>query len=68
MGSHEVTNLQHNCPKLLIEVGNRGMLLQVKQAGLMSQGMVQIMELGLQCLAEILPGTYPNFGPIFVGH
>ena len=64
MGTHEATNLKHNRPKLLIVAGNRGILLQVKQAGLMLQGMVQIMELGFQCLAEILPGTYPKFGPI----
>ena len=57
MGAHEVPNFKHNSPELLIVPSRRGMLPQVKQAGLVTQGMVQIPEFSFQGVAEILPRT-----------
>ena len=59
VGAHEATNLQHDCSELLIVVSNQGMLPQVKQVGLVAQGVVQITEFSFQSLAEIVPGTNP---------
>lgn len=68
VGTHEATNLQHNRPKLLIVMSNWGLLPQVKQVDLVVQGMVQVMEFSFQSLAEILPGTNPEFCPILICH
>ena len=58
MCTHEVLDLQHNCPEFIFILGNRGPLLQVKQVGLVLQGMVQVTELGFQGMAKILPCAY----------
>ena len=68
MGAHQITDLQHDRLELLIILGNRGPLLQVKWMGLVMQGMVQIMELGLQSMAKVLPSTYAQLGPVFVSY
>ena len=57
MGAHYVAYFQHNSLELLIVPSHRGTLLQVKQAGLVTQGMVQIPEFSFQGVAEILPRT-----------
>ena len=40
VGAHEVPDLQHNGPELLIVLSYRGPLPQVKQAGLVVEGVV----------------------------
>ena len=44
MGAHYVAYFQHNSPELLIVPSHRRPLPQVKQMGLVAQGMVQITE------------------------
>jgi len=44
MGAHYVAYFQHSSPELLIAPSHRGQLPQVKQMGLVAQGMVQITE------------------------
>ena len=68
MGTHEVANLQHNGPKFLVILRNRGLLPQVKQPRLMVQCMVKVMEFGLQCMAKILPRAYTQPCPIPVSY
>ena len=68
MGAHYITYFQHNSPELLIVPSDRGPLPQVKQMGLVAQGMVQITELSFQCVAKILPRTHTQSCPILVSH
>ena len=46
MGAHQIANFQHGRPEYLVIAGNRGLLPQVKQLGLVAEGMVQVTELG----------------------
>ena len=59
MGAHEVSNLQHYGPELLVVPSHRRPLLQVKQAGLVAQGMVQIPEFSFHSVAKVLPRANP---------
>ena len=55
MGAHEVPDLQHNGPELLVIPSYRRPLAQVKQVGLVAQGMVQVVEFSFEGMAKILP-------------
>ena len=58
VGAYEVPNFKHNSPELLIVPSHRGTLPQVKQAGLVAQGMVQVTEFSFNCVGKILPRTH----------
>ena len=68
MGAHQVTHFQYYSPELLIVLSNRRTLPQVKQLGVVLQGMLQVMELSFQCMTKVLPSAYSQLGPIFVCH
>ena len=68
MGAHEVPDLQHNGSELLVIPSYRRSLAQVKQVGLVAQGMVQIMEFSFKGMAEILPRTHTLSCPILVSY
>ena len=59
MGAHEVSNLQHYGPELFVVPSHRRPLPQVKQAGLVAQGMVQIPEFSFHSVAKVLPRANP---------
>ena len=40
--------------------------MQVKQPSLVAEGMVQVTELGFQCMAKVLPSAYSQLGPILI--
>ena len=65
VGTHEVPNFKHDSPELLVVPSHRGPLPQVKQAGLVAQGMVQIPGIQFQQRGKSLTTythlTLPNF-------
>ena len=68
MGTHEVPDLQHNGPELLVVPSYRGPLPQVKQAGLVAEGVVQVVEFSLQGMSKVLPCTYAQYSPVLVSY
>ena len=66
VGAHQVAHLQHYSPKLLIVPRYRRPLPQVKQMGLVAEGMMQVAELSLQGMAKILPCTNAQSSPVFI--
>ena len=68
MGAHEVPNLQHNGPELLVVPSYRGPLPQVKQAGLVAEGVVQVVEFSLQGMAKVLPCTNAQSSPVLISY
>ena len=56
---HQVTNFEHNSSEVLIILRDRCQLAQVKQLGLVPQGMMQIPKLSLQLRTRILPSANP---------
>ena len=62
---HEVANFEHNHPEVLIILGYRRQLVQVKQLGLILQSTVQVPKFSLQLRAEILPSANPQLSPTF---
>ena len=65
LSGHKVANFEHNCPEVLVVLCDRRQLAQVKQLGLVPQGMVQVPKFSLQLLAEVLPSTNPQLSPKF---
>ena len=43
-------------------------MTQVKQAGLVAQGMMQVTEFSFECMAEILPCAYTKSCPILISY
>ena len=68
MGAHQVPYFQHDGPKLFILLSHGRPLLQVKQARLVAEGMVQVTEFSLEGMAKILPCTNTQPGPILVSY
>ena len=66
MGAHEVPDLQHNGPEILIVPCHRRLLPQVKQAGLVPEGVVQVVELSFQGMAKVLPCTNAQSSPVLI--
>ena len=67
VGDHQIADLQHDSPELFIILSYRRPLPQVKQVGLVAQGVVQVTELSFQGMTKILPKTYAQLSPILVG-
>ena len=62
---HKIANFEHNRPEVLVVLSNRHQLAQVKQLGLVPQGMVQVPKFSQQLLAKVLPSTNPQLSPTF---
>ena len=68
VGAHEVPDLQHNGPELLVVPSYRGPLPQVEQVGLVAEGVAQVAEFSLQGMAKILPCTNAQSSPVLISY
>ena len=62
---HQIANVEHDYPEVLVVLCHRCQLAQVKQLCLVAQRVVEVPKLSLQLSTEILPSTNPQLSPTF---